>query len=106
MGQLLGVRRGSLIGVGLIGPPKTPRLRIRTRQRRQIPMPPLGFTACRRPINSVLRGSEFVKFLLHGSEFVLHGFEVVKFFRSLWVWVCEIFSWWFSSYGLEFVTCL
>uniref|UniRef100_A0A7N2N0P9 Uncharacterized protein n=1 Tax=Quercus lobata TaxID=97700 RepID=A0A7N2N0P9_QUELO len=32
-------------GVGLIGPPKRPRIRIKTRQRRQIPMPPLGFTA-------------------------------------------------------------
>ena len=59
----------------------------------------VGFIACRRPINSVLRGSEYVKFLLRGSEFVLCGSEFVKFFRSSWVWVCEICSWWFSSCG-------
>ena len=59
----------------------------------------MGFIACRRPINSVLRGSEYVKFLLRGSEFVLCGSEFVKFFRSSWVWVCEICSWWFSSCG-------
>ena len=70
MGQLLGVWCGSLISVGLIGPSKTPRLQIKTRQRRQILMPSLGFTAYRRPINSVLCGSKLVKFLLRGSTIV------------------------------------
>ena len=73
------------------GPPKTPRLQIRTRKRSQIPMLPLGFTACRRPINSVLHGFEFVKFLFRG----LRVCEIC----SSWVWVCENFPF-FVGLGL------
>ena len=70
-------------------PPKAPRHQIKTRQRRQIKMSPLHFTACRQPIDSVPCGSKFV-----------------KFFCSSWVWVCEICSWWFSGCGLKFMTRL
>ena len=99
-----------LIGVGLIGPPKTPRLQIRTWQRRQILMPPFGFIACRQPINLFFVGLSLWNFCFMGLS--LRNL----FFVGLSLWnfsvLCEfglvkyVLGGRFNNSGLEFVTWL